>query len=204
MVKQLISQISDHTHPVHHAESTVHVAQQNLKRKASGGNRIVDLFLGGLLRTLIIWSAPNHNPSSWTISSPFMFPIGNVSYWNQITISDRCRFFGNMSRTDVAVGQMSCYRLLLTYLGWNTHHLSPHLPLALDLESTWCWPDSIEVPTLLRVGTTVSEAWWAAPTLLSGDLSTSWYEEGAGSDQVEQQTEDAKTTTSSPSEEVGW
>ena len=36
-VKQLISPLPDHTHPVHHAESTVHVAKRNLRRKASAG-----------------------------------------------------------------------------------------------------------------------------------------------------------------------
>ena len=40
-VKQLISPLPDHNHPVHHAESTVHVAKRNLKRKASGGDQSI-------------------------------------------------------------------------------------------------------------------------------------------------------------------
>ena len=39
MDKQLISPTPDHTHPVHRTETTVHVAKQNLKRKASGGDQ---------------------------------------------------------------------------------------------------------------------------------------------------------------------
>ena len=38
VVKQLICPIPDHTHPVHRAETTVHVAKQNLKRKALTNN----------------------------------------------------------------------------------------------------------------------------------------------------------------------
>ena len=37
--KQLTSPILDHTHPVHHAETTVNVAKQNFKRKASDGDQ---------------------------------------------------------------------------------------------------------------------------------------------------------------------
>ena len=50
--KQLISPTPDHTHPVHRAETTVHVAKQNLKRKASGGDQptkyLISKAVGGL------------------------------------------------------------------------------------------------------------------------------------------------------------
>ena len=50
--RQLITPTPDHTHPVHHAETTVHVSKQNLKRKASGGDQptkyLVSEAVGGL------------------------------------------------------------------------------------------------------------------------------------------------------------
>ena len=77
------------------------------KRKASGGDQSTKSeqnrrsFLCGTPKNA--YYMVGYQPKS------ILSRIGNVSYWNQITNSDRCRFFGNMSRTGVAVGQISCY-----------------------------------------------------------------------------------------------
>ena len=62
-------------------------------------NRIIDLSFVGLLRTHIIWWATNHNPSCLELK---MCRIEIISQFRADVV-----FFDNMSRTDVAVGQMS-------------------------------------------------------------------------------------------------
>ena len=66
--RQLITPTPDHTHPVHHAETTVHVSKQNLKRKASGGDQptkyLVSEAVGGLGYESKAW-LPAVIPQQW-------------------------------------------------------------------------------------------------------------------------------------------
>ena len=77
--RQLITPTPDHTHPVHHAETTVHVSKQNLKRKASGGDQPTKYLVSEAVGVL----KSGHN-------------FGQMSF-----------FSGTLIRTDVAFGQMS-------------------------------------------------------------------------------------------------
>ena len=135
--RQLITPTPDHTHPVHHAETTVHVSKQNLKRKASGGDQptkyLVSEAVGGLgyesraklgcqlssLNRMVQRSrkAANRHPSNprdlETLSIPANYSLDHVSNWKCVVLKSghnfgQMSFFsGTLIRTDVAFGQMS-------------------------------------------------------------------------------------------------